>query len=317
VEPDQIHLETKLKTPHDVPPDLLSVDVEDYYHVEAFADCVSQNSWSDFPSRVRANTQRILRIFDEFGCRATFFVLGWVAEREPALVREIVEAGHEVACHSYCHRRVTTLTPEEFREDLRRARAAIEDAARVRIVGYRAPTFSIGRDNLWALEILSEEGFLYDSSIFPIRHDLYGFPGAPRFPNRMQFESKRTLYEIPITTVRMGGMAWPASGGGYLRLLPMAYTRWAVRQIHEKERQSFMVYIHPWELDPDQPRIAGSWKSRFRHYTGLGRMEKRFRLLLANGRFMPLIDLVRRLDAAEETANQTSTVPASTIGSGF
>ena len=146
-------------------------------------------------------------------------------------------------------------------------------------MGYRAPTFSIGRDNLWALEILSEEGFLYDSSIFPIRHDLYGFPGAPRFPNRLQFESKRTLYEIPMTTVRMGGMTWPAGGGGYLRLLPMSYTRWAVRQIHEKERQSFMVYVHPWELDPDQPRIAGSWKSRFRHYAGLGRMEKRLRAI--------------------------------------
>jgi polysaccharide deacetylase family protein (PEP-CTERM system associated) len=309
VEPDQVHLETELKTPHDLPPDMLSVDVEDYYHVEAFVDCVSQSSWLEFPSRVRANTKRILKIFDEFGCRATFFVLGWVAEQEPALVREIVEAGHEVACHSYSHRRVSTLTPSEFREDLRRARAAIENAGGVRIVGYRAPTFSIGRDNLWALEILSEEGFLYDSSIFPIRHDLYGFPGAPRFPNRLQFGSKRILYEIPMTTVRMGGMAWPAGGGGYLRLLPMSYTRWAVRQIHEKECQSFMVYVHPWELDPDQPRIAGSWKSRLRHYTGLRTMEKRLRQLLANGRFMPLIDLVRRLEAAKETPKQTSAVP--------
>jgi polysaccharide deacetylase family protein (PEP-CTERM system associated) len=314
VQPNQIQLDTELRRSHDTLFDVLSVDVEDYFHVEAFMDCVPQSSWPDFPSRVRANTERILKMFDEFGCRATFFVLGWVAEREPALVREIVQAGHEVACHSYHHRRVTTLTPEEFREDLQRARAAIEDAARVHIVGYRAPTFSIGPNNLWALEILSEEGFLYDSSIFPIRHDLYGFPDAPRFPNRLQFGSKRVLYEIPMTTVRMGGMTWPAGGGGYLRLLPMSYTRWAVRQIHEKECQSFMVYFHPWELDPDQPRIAGRWKSRLRHYTGLRKMESRLRQLLADGRFMPLIDLVRRLDAAEQTLNQTSAVAASTIG---
>lgn len=292
--------------------DVLSVDVEDYYHVEAFADCVSPSSWPDFPSRVRANTQRVLQIFEEHGCHGTFFVLGWVAEREPALVREIIEAGHEVACHSYSHRRVSSLTPEEFREDLRRARAVIEDAAGVQILGYRAPTFSIGRDSLWALEILSEERFLYDSSIFPIRHDLYGLPGAPRFPYRLQFGSKRMLFEIPITTVRMGGMAWPAGGGGYLRFLPMQYTRWAIRQIHEKEHQPFVLYFHPWELDPDQPRIAGKWKSKFRHYAGLGVMEKRLRELLASGHFMPLIDLVRRLDSSNGAPVRNGTVLAAT-----
>jgi polysaccharide deacetylase family protein (PEP-CTERM system associated) len=293
--------------------DVLSVDVEDYYHVEAFADRVSPRSWSDFPSRVRANTKRVLQIFEEYGCRATFFVLGWVAERDPALVREIIEAGHEVACHSYGHRRVSSLTPEEFREDLRRARAVIEDAAGIRILGYRAPTFSIGRDSLWALEILSEEGFLYDSSIFPIRHDLYGFPGAPRFPHRLQFRSKRTLFEIPMTTVRICGMTWPAGGGGYLRLLPMQYTRWAIRQIHEKERQPFILYFHPWELDPDQPRIAGRWKSRLRHYVGLGLMENRLRELLARGHYMPLADLARRLDSSDEMSTGNGAVPVLTI----
>ncbi len=166
--PDETRTENVPKAPGSPGYDVLSVDVEDYYHVEAFADRVSPSSWPDFPSRVRANTKRVLQIFEEHGCRATFFVLGWVAERDPALVREIVEAGHEVACHSYNHRRVGSLTPEEFREDLRRARAVIEDAAGVRILGYRAPTFSIGRDSLWALEILSEERFLYDSSIFRI-----------------------------------------------------------------------------------------------------------------------------------------------------
>jgi polysaccharide deacetylase family protein (PEP-CTERM system associated) len=311
--PDEAGKRDVLKLPPDAICDLLSVDVEDYYHVEAFADRVSPSSWSDFPSRVRANTTRILQIFEEYRCRATFFLLGWVAERDPALVREIVKAGHEVASHSYGHRRVSLLSPEEFREDLRRARAVIEDAAGVRILGYRAPTFSIGRDTLWALEILSEEGFLYDSSIFPIRHDLYGFPGAPRFPHRLDLRSKRKLFEIPMTTVRMGGMTWPAGGGGYLRLLPVQYTRWAVRQIHEKERQPFVLYFHPWELDPDQPRIAGRWKSRLRHYVGLGLMERRLRELLAGGRFIPLIDLVRRLDSLGEVPTQDGSVPAVTI----
>lgn len=280
--------------------DLLSIDVEDYYHVEAFADRISRRDWAGFPSRVRSNTQRALRIFEEYRCRGTFFVLGWVAERDPRLVREIIEAGHEVACHSYCHRRVSTLTPAAFREDLRRAREVIENAAGVRIFGYRAPSFSIGQKNSWALEILCEEGFLYDSSIFPIRHDLYGFPGSPRFPYRLRFRSNQTLLEIPMSTVRVGGMTFPTGGGGYLRLLPMQYTRWAIRHIHEKDRQPFVLYFHPWELDPEQPRIAGTWKSRFRHYTGLGRMENRLRELLERGHFQPFRDFVSRPPSPEE-----------------
>jgi polysaccharide deacetylase family protein (PEP-CTERM system associated) len=307
---DEIHEESLSSSSRGTPYDVLSVDVEDYYHVEAFADRISPSSWSGFSSRVRVNTNRVLQIFEEFRCRATFFILGWVAEREPELVRDIARAGHEVACHSYSHRRVSTLTPEEFREDLRRARAVIEDAAGVRILGFRAPTFSIGRENLWALEILSEEGFLYDSSIFPIRHDLYGFPGSPRFPYRLRFGSKRTLVEIPMTTVRVGRMTWPAGGGGYLRLVPMQFTRWAVRQLHEKERQPFMIYLHPWELDPDQPRIAGRWKSRLRHYVGLGTMERRLRELLAPGNFMALIDLVSRLGSADAVPGRNAVVAA-------
>ena len=279
----------------DPPVDVLTVDVEDYYHVEAFADRISAHTWPDYPSRVGENTRRILRIFEEHACRGTFFVLGWVAERDPALIREIVAAGHEVACHSYAHRRVNSLTPEEFRQDLRRARTAIEDAAGLRVSGYRAPTFSIGRDSLWALEILAEEGFLYDSSIFPVRHDVYGFPGAPRFPHHLKLQSKRELFEIPMSTVRMGGMDWPAGGGGYLRLIPMPYTRWAVQQIHEKERQPVILYLHPWELDPKQPRIAGRWKSRLRHYVGLTGMEKRLRELLASGTYITALELVQRL----------------------
>jgi polysaccharide deacetylase family protein (PEP-CTERM system associated) len=279
-------------------PDLLSVDVEDYFHVEAFADCISRDAWGTFSSRVRPNTERILRIFAEHGCRGTFFVLGWVAERDPKLIREIADAGHEIACHSYSHRRVSTLAPEEFRQDLQRARAAIEDAAGVRIRGYRAPTFSIGRQNLWALDILSEEGFLYDSSIFPIRHDLYGFPGSPRFPYSVQSRTGNALFEIPMTTVKMWGTTWPVGGGGYLRLLPMRYTRWAIERVHAVDRQPFVLYLHPWELDPDQPRIAAKWKSTFRHYTGLGVMESRIKELLSAGNFTTMIDWVSSLSPA-------------------
>jgi polysaccharide deacetylase family protein (PEP-CTERM system associated) len=296
---DEIHTESVSTPPGESLCDLLSIDVEDYYQVEAFADRISQRDWPSYPSRVRANTERALRILEEYRCRATFFVLGWVAERNPELVREIVEAGHEVACHSYCHRRVSTLTPEEFREDLRRARGVIEDAAGVRILGYRAPSFSIGRKNLWALEILCEEGFLYDSSLFPIRHDLYGFPGSPRFPYRLRFRSNQTLLEIPMSTVHVGGMTYPTGGGGYLRLLPMQYIRWTIRHIHEKENQPVVLYFHPWELDPDQPRIAGSRKSRFRHYVGLGRMENRLRELLERGRFQPFKDFVSQLRSTD------------------
>lgn len=278
--------------------DLLSVDVEDYYHVEAFADCIPSTSWPDLPARVMANTGRVLRLFGEYGCQATFFVLGWVAEHHPKLVREISDAGHEVACHSYSHRRVTSLTPKEFRADLRRARAAIEDAAGVKVVGYRAPTFSITQKSLWALEILSEEGFLYDSSIFPIRHDLYGFPESPRFPYLVRFRSNRTLFEIPMSTFRLGGINWPTGGGGYLRQLPMQYTRWAMRRIR-KERNPFVMYFHPWELDPDQPRIAGGWKSRLRHYRGLGKMEGRLREVLSQRSFVTLREFVHHLGSPD------------------
>jgi polysaccharide deacetylase family protein (PEP-CTERM system associated) len=281
--------------------DFLSVDVEDYFQVEAFADCVSRDDWGTFSSRVRPNTERTLRLLAEYGCRGTFFVLGWVAERDPKLIREIADAGHEIACHSYSHRRVSTLSPEEFRDDLQRARAAIEDAAGVRVHGYRAPTFSIGLGNLWALDILSEEGFLYDSSIFPIHHDLYGFPGSPRFAYSVSCRTGKTLFEIPMTTVRMLGTTWPVGGGGYLRLLPMSYTRWAIEQVHRADRQPFVLYFHPWELDPEQPRIAAKWRSRFRHYTGLGVMESRLRSLLSAGHFAPMLDWVSHLRSSGTT----------------
>ncbi len=266
----------------------LSVDVEDYFHVEAFADRIRPETWPQFPCRVVQNTHRVLELFDQAGAHATFFVLGWVAEKEPALVREILAAGHEVACHSHMHRRVFTMTPREFREDLCRARRAIEDAGGERVLGYRAPTFSIRQESLWALEILAEEGFLYDSSVFPVKHDLYGMPRAPRFPYKWGFRSGSSLCEVPPQTVRVFGRNLPVAGGGYLRILPMWYTRWALRRIREREGRSAVVYFHPWELDPQQPRLSGKLRSRFRHYLNLGRMEQRVRELLRGGEFVSL-----------------------------
>jgi polysaccharide deacetylase family protein (PEP-CTERM system associated) len=273
--------------------DGLSVDVEDYFQVEAFAHRVPRSQWPAFPPRVRQNTERVLRLLERNRCGATFFILGWVAEREPSLVRDIVQAGHEVGCHSHLHRRVHTLTPGEFREDVRRARGAIEDAAGVAVVGFRAPTFSITRRSLWALEILAELGFVYDSSIFPVRHDLYGIPDAPHGVHQRQLASGQMIWEFPPSTVRVAGQNLPAAGGGYLRLLPMAFTRWAIRRIHRRERRPVIMYFHPWELDPEQPRLQAGWKSRVRHYSGLRKTEARLDKILAEGRFRPLLELLQ------------------------
>lgn len=289
-------------------PDVMSIDLEDYFHVEAFADRISRADWPLFPSRVRRNTEAVLELLAAHGCKATFFVLGWVAERYPELIRNVAAAGHEIACHSYAHRRVNTLTPSEFRTDLRRACGAIEDACGKRPVGYRAPTFSIVKSSLWALEILTEEGFLYDSSIFPVRHDLYGFPDAPRWGHTVEFNGG-SIFEVPMSTVRLGGTNFPVGGGGYLRLLPMWYTRRAIRRIHEKEKKPVIVYFHPWEIDHDQPRLPGSWKSRFRHYTGLGRMKERLSSLLREGRFTTMIELVRMSHPLkQETVREVASV---------
>ena len=269
-------------------PNGLSVDVEDYYHVEAFADHIRPEMWFHYPRRVADNTRRVLELFQEFGARATFFVLGCVAEQEPTLVREILSAGNEVGCHSHMHRRVWTMTPKEFREDICRARGAIEDAGGEKVLGYRAPTFSIVGKSLWAVEILAQEGFMYDSSVFPIRHDLYGMPGAPRFPFRWLCRDGGSLFEIPPLTVRVLGRNLPVAGGGSLRILPMWYTRWALCRIRQREGRPAVVYLHPWELDPEQPRLSGTLKAKLRHYFNLGRMDRRVRELLRTGQFVPL-----------------------------
>jgi len=274
-------------------PSGLSVDVEDYYHVEAFGDRITPEMWPYLPSRVANNTRRVLELLELTGARATFFVLGWVAEQEPQLVREILSGGHEVGCHSYRHSPIWRMKPEEFRADTRRARRAIEDAGGQRVVGYRAPTFSLVRESLWAIEILAEEGFFYDSSVFPIRHDLYGMPEAPRFPFQWACRNGHILFEIPLQTVRLLGWNLPAAGGGYLRILPMWYTRWALRRVGKREGKPVVVYFHPWELDPDQPRLPGKWKSLLRHYFNLNRMEGRIRELLSGRRFVALGDLLQ------------------------
>jgi polysaccharide deacetylase family protein (PEP-CTERM system associated) len=289
--------------------DAVSVDLEDYFHVEAFASQIARSRWGTLPSRVLQNTKRTLAVLDRGNCRATFFVLGWIAEREPKLIQELASAGHELACHSHLHRPLHTLKPSEFRDDLLRSRNAIENASGARVVGFRAPTFSITQKSLWALEILAEEGFQYDSSIFPIHHDLYGMPDAPRWPHRRRLPSGQSIWEIPPSTVRMGRMNIPFGGGGYLRLLPMPFTRWAIRRTHRLERQPIVVYFHPWELDPDQPRLTGSWRSRVRHYTGLGKTANRLEEILSGGNFQPLINLVRRLDADSTTFDAIAESP--------
>lgn len=275
-------------------PDALSVDVEDYFHVEAFRDRIRQETWPLFQSRVGDNTRRVIEQLSRSNARATFFVLGWVAERYPQIVREILAAGHEVGCHSYAHRCVWTLSPAKFREDTRRARMAIEDAGGVAVLGYRAPSFSITQRSLWAIDILAEEGFLYDSSVFPVHHDVYGLPQAPRRPFRWTGRKGHSLYEIPPTAIRWGHWNLPAAGGGYLRILPEWYTRWAVRQAR-RANQSLVVYFHPWEIDPRQPRLKGRTRSLFRHYFHISRMEGRIERLLAMGKFVPLVEHLETL----------------------
>jgi len=285
---------------------LLSVDVEDYFMVEAFAGSVPRSSWSSWPLRVEANTLRLLDLFDKYSVKATFFFVGWVASQFPGLVREVHARGHELACHSYWHRTVYSLTPEEFREDTRAAVGVIEDATGIKVQGYRAPSWSITKTCLWALDILEEEGFTYDSSIYPIYHDLYGLPGGRRFAYTHECSNGRPLREFPPATVRVLGMTLPAAGGGYLRVLPLAYTRWAFHMFEHSYRERVVVYLHPWEIDPDQPRIPGKLKSRLRHYTNLNRMEDRLNALLQNYSFQSFRDM---LEQERRTVEQRVSLP--------
>ena len=271
----------------------LSVDVEDWFHVGAFERTISRSSWDGLTHRVERNTDAVLALFADAEVSATFFTLGWVAERYPALMRRIAEAGHEVASHGYDHARVFTLSPEAFRADLRRSRALLEDASGQRVIGYRAPSFSIDHRTPWAHAILAEEGYLYSSSVAPIRHDHYGWPESPRFAWRPVAGSD--LLELPVTTAEFGGRRLAAGGGGFFRLLPYGFSRWAIRQVNGREKRPAIVYFHPWEIDPDQPRVAGApLRSRLRHYSNLSVMADKLRRLTADFSWTRVDALVAR-----------------------
>lgn len=269
----------------------LTIDVEDYFQVNAFARHVKREDWDLYPLRVEDNTRRILDMLDEFAFKATFFVLGWVAERLPSLVREIQEKGHEIACHGYGHELIYSIGPDLFRKDIRASKKMLEDICGVRVNGYRAPSYSITRQSLWALDILIEEGFTYDSSIFPVIHDTYGIPDAQRFPHRLQ-TAAGSLIEFPLTTLPLN-LGWknvrlPIAGGGYLRLLPVSIIRQGIAAINQRESQSAVLYFHPWEIDPDQPRIKAGMKSRFRHYINLHRTKGKLEYLFSRFEFAPM-----------------------------
>jgi polysaccharide deacetylase family protein (PEP-CTERM system associated) len=266
----------------------LTVDVEDYFQVSAFDAIIARSSWDSFESRIALGTAKILSALDAAGVRATFFVLGWVAERHPDLVRQIHAAGHEIGCHGYWHELVYQQTPETFRHDLRRARRAVEDAIGEQIAAYRAPSFSITRRSVWALDILIDEGFVIDSSIYPTVHDRYGLPGAPLGPHRI-VRPHGSLWEFPLPVCRRFGLPLPVGGGGYFRLYPYGLTRAGLRALNYVGRP-FATYIHPWELDPEQPRLTVGWLRAFRHYVNLHRTEERLKQLLADFRFGTLSD---------------------------
>lgn len=262
----------------------MSVDIEEYFQVGAFERTIDPADWSSIASRVEYNTQACIDLFAEAGVSSTFFTLGWVAERHPALVRRIVEAGHELASHGYAHGRVHDMDAGGFRADLRRTRGILEDIGGVAIRGYRAPSFSIGARNPWALQVLADEDYAYSSSVAPFGHDHYGWPGSPRFAHKPVAGSP--MIEVPVTTVDVGGKIMAAGGGGFFRLLPYAFSSWAIRRVNREERQPAVFYFHPWEVDPEQPRVDNApLKSRVRHYTNLSRMADKMRRVLTDFRW--------------------------------
>lgn len=257
----------------------MTIDVEDYFQVSAFEGCIDRHDWDSLPCRIERNMDVILALLDEVDVKATFFTLGWIAERYPGVVRGIIGNGHELASHGYGHQRASDLDREQFRQDVDRAKKILEDQSGQAISGYRAPSFSIGDRNRWAIDVLEETGHRYSSSIFPVKHDHYGMPDAPRHP--WQPNGKDGLWELPPTTVPMMGRNLPAAGGGWFRLMPYGLSRWLISQVNTKEQSPCMFYFHPWEIDPDQPRQNGArLKSRFRHYVNLKRMQGKLRHLL-------------------------------------
>jgi polysaccharide deacetylase family protein (PEP-CTERM system associated) len=274
------------------PINALTVDVEDYFQVEAFAENAPREDWLQWDSRIERNTDRLIELFAAHHVSATFFILGWVAEHHPRVVRRIAEAGHEIACHGYDHRMICSQTPADFRQDVRRAKMLLEDISGDDVTGYRAPTYSITSKTLWALEILTEEGFRYDSSIFPIRHDRYGIPGAERFPHVIQCASGEII-EFPPSTVRVVGVNIPVAGGGYFRLIPYPLFRMGVRKINRRDRQASIFMVHAWEIDPDQPVMPGPKLRNWRHRKNLHRTSERLTQLIKDFRFAPVREVLR------------------------
>jgi len=257
----------------------LTIDVEDYFQVSAFDGHVRRDAWEKMPSRIERNVELLLQLLDDRRARATFFTLGWIAERHPALIRRIARQGHEVASHGYGHRRASELDHTAFSHDIRHAKKLLEDIAGTAVIGYRAPSFSIGKGNLWAFDCIANAGYRYSSSIYPVQHDHYGMPDAPRFPHRV----RDSLLEIPVTTTRLFGRNLPAGGGGYFRLAPYHVSRWAIARVNRHEQRPAIFYFHPWEIDPEQPRFKGvSVKTRFRHYLNLHRTKARLTRLLTD-----------------------------------
>ncbi len=274
----------------------LSVDVEDWFQVGAFETVIDRKDWDSLECRVERNTDAVMALFDDAGIKGTFFTLGWVAERYPALMRRIVAAGHELASHGYGHDRVFTLSPEQFAADIERTRKLIEDISGALVSGYRAPSFSIDQRTPWAHEILAEQGYSYSSSVAPVKHDHYGWAEAPRFAFRPVAGSD--FLEVPVTTAQLGPKRLAAGGGGFFRLLPYAFSRWAIRQVNEDEQRPAIIYFHPWEIDPDQPRVANApIKSKLRHYTKLDVMAKKLRRLPKDFQWERLDAIVAREQA--------------------
>ncbi len=265
----------------------LTVDVEDYYQVEAFSQVVCREDWPKWESRVERNTNLLLEMFARHNVKATFFILGYVAEMHPELVKQIANAGHEVACHSFHHRLIYQQTPEEFREDLRKSKQLLEEIIGAPVIGYRAPTYSITEKSLWALDILIEEGFKYDSSIFPTKHDRYGIPDAERFPHVLHRPAGEII-EFPPSTVQIGGTNIPISGGGYFRLLPYKLFKLGWQTLHRRESEPAIFFLHPWEVDPEQPIIPGTKLNIWRHRVNLNRTESRLNQLLKDFSFAPV-----------------------------
>ncbi len=266
----------------------LTIDVEDYFQVSAFARYIPRSEWDSRECRVERNVDRILAMLAERNVKATFFTLAWIAERYPQLVRRIVDGGHELASHGCEHQRATDLTQAEFLNDVSRAKQVLEDIGGVPVLGYRAPSFSIGTGNLWAFDVLARTGHRYSSSIYPIAHDHYGMPDSPRFAYRLS----AGILEVPVTTLRVGSRNLPSSGGGYFRLLPYALSRWMIQRVNRQDGESAVFYFHPWEIDPGQPRVPGiDAKTRFRHYVNIPRMESRLGTLLGDFRWGRMDDI--------------------------